>query len=424
MRRRNLLHLLEAFYRHPWRHIAPLILLTICGIVYSAVSAPLYTSRGVLYVRNDSVLGTLTAPRSNSYIYVSRAQIAVDEIETLLATDSFLRAVIQRTNLEDEFADGYPLDELLFITANSIFVKIESRQQVAIEAQADTAELAYQLALATMETYRQYKINVAVTDSDVARGVLSEVLNEHRETLQNAEQELRDFLEDNPEPLLGVQRPETERNEINLLQANIKRADNKLLQVEALNETVRLSRAQAEREIDQTYVMVDAPRFPSKAAVSLIQQVAVFVMFFIVGFTLSVAITVGTAALDNSFRYPVSVKLGLGLPVLGTIPVAEMIAPAEAFALEKSYDMQRQAPHPLRRRLTPEVDPPTLIIAPDVLDAMPDRRPRAGKHREPVRRALPVRGNDRPSAEKANSAETDDQTIIQGLWAGGASNGA
>ncbi|MGB1251179.1 MAG: hypothetical protein ACPG8W_11230 [Candidatus Promineifilaceae bacterium] len=414
MRRRNLLHLLEAFYRHPWRHITPLILLAICGAVYSAVSAPLYTSRGVLYVRNDSVLGTLTTARSSSYIYVTRAQIAVDELETLLVTDSFLRAIIQRTDLEDEFSDGYPLDELLVIANNSIFVQIVSRQQVAIEAQADTPELAYQLALATMETYRQYKINVVVTDSDVARGVLSEILTDHQATLDDAEQALRDYLTDNPEPLLGVQRPETERNEITLLRADMERADKKLLQVESLTETIRLSRMQAEREIDQTYVLVDSPRFPSTAAVSLLQQVVVFLMFCIVGLILSIVFTVGTAVLDTSFRFPLSVKLGLELPVLGTIARGEQLAPSEAFALEKAYDPHVE-PAPLRRKLTPETDPPTLIIPPDVLAAMSDGSYSADRQPTPHRRPNP--------RARTNSRASDPMNQFD-YWNSGDKNGA
>ena len=411
MRRRNLLHLLEAFYRHPWRHSFPLILLTICGVVYSAVSAPLYTSRGVLYVRNESVLGTLTAPRSNSYIYVTRAQIAVDEIETLLATDSFLRAVVKRTDLEDEFTSGFPLDRLLRIVGNSIFVKIESRQQVAIEAQADTPDLAYQLALATMETYRQYKVNIAVTDSDVARGILSEILGEHRATLQQAEKDLRNYLIEHPEPLLGVRRPDAETNEINRLRDDINRVDKKLLQVESLAETVRLSRAQAEREIDQTYVLVDSPRYPSKAAVSLLQQVAVFFMFMMVGLILSIVITVGTAVFDASFRFPVTVRVAIGLPVLGSVAQGEILTPSAAFALEKAYDLQ-VSPQPLRRRLTPDVDPPTLIIAPDALAKMPDRRV--------VRAQRAVQPRPFPQPPKS----LDDPMIIPNYWKKGVKDGS
>lgn len=402
MRRRNLLHLLEAFFRHPWRHSMPLILLTLCGLVYSVVSAPLYTSRGVLYVRNESVLGTLTAPRSNSYIYVSRAQIAVDEIETLLATESFLRAVIQRTDLEDEFAAGTPLEDLLLLAANSIFVRIESRQQVAIEAKADTPELAYQLALSTMETFRQYRVNLAVTDSDVARGVLSEVLVERRTELANAEKALRDYLEANPEPLLGVRRPDAQVNEIDQLRDDIDRANQKLMNVEALNETVRLSRAQAEREVDQTYVLVDSPRFPSAAAVSWLQQLAVLLMFVIVGVILSILMTVGTAVLDSSFRFPITVRLAVGLPVLGMVSQGEVLTPGAAFELEKAFDRQR-TPQPLRRKLAPETEPPTLIIAPEALDRMGARRYSAES------RSLPAATQNQP-------INSNDPLILPGYW--------
>ena len=110
LRRRLILRFLDNFYAKFWRNILPFFLLMGFGIIYFFSSTPTYLSHGVLYVQDDSLLTTLTNVRSNNYIWVSRGQTVIEQFDSLMQTDAFARAILQRTKWEQELQAGVPLE--------------------------------------------------------------------------------------------------------------------------------------------------------------------------------------------------------------------------------------------------------------------------------------------------------------------------
>lgn len=320
--RHVLLRCLELFFRHFWLNILPFLLMCVAAGLF--LLKPIYVSRASIYVQNETLLDTLIKIRIrdqplDGVKILTPAQVAANEFKELIQTDAFVYAVIAGSDLRGELT-GSPDDvrDVLKLYRESFFVEAEGDSLVSFRVEADTPELAYQMANATVNAYRSWKISTEIQDGRIAQSFFEEILNPYEEELASAQAALSQYLAQYPEPAVG-QRSAEEMLEIQKLQDQIELATTRLKSVLDKAESARLALAQTERDVDQTYMLMDAPVVPALAE-PLAYQAALAMVFPALGLVLTLLIVLGRYIADRTVLSAADVIKEFDLVVCAEIP--------------------------------------------------------------------------------------------------------
>jgi uncharacterized protein involved in exopolysaccharide biosynthesis len=315
-----LLRISEAYFRHRWLHLLPLVVLVALGAFQALTADPVYLSKGSMYVQRQPLLATLTAAGPEGFSWITPAQATVDELRELFQTDAFVRAVIQNTSLEEEMSKGpKAMAEAFEAVRRDVWVSSGGQKLVTFNAAGETPELATDLAKSTMDNYLQWKIGSEREDSVIAQQFFTEVIQTYQQSVDSAREELRLYLEANPDPVRG-DRPSYETLQIAQLQGAVDVAVKRLESAVENEENARLSQYRAESLTNQTYLVIDQPVPPPATDTSLRKMFMGSLIFAIAGVILTFAGIVLAALLDRAFRFPLDVKTATGLPVLAMVP--------------------------------------------------------------------------------------------------------
>lgn len=321
MIRTVILRLTESYFRHRWLYLLPVVIMSAVAVAFMMTATPKYVANGVLYVQQESYLATLTAVRNNQDSWwVSPAQATTNDLNELMQTNAFIRAMINQTKLESEMSKGdQAVGDLIAETRNSLRIFPLGDNQVVISSSSEDPEVASQLVNGVIESYVQWQVNIQRAESEAALAFFTDVLKTYEASLEAARDEMRQYLEANPEPLRG-DRAGIEQIEIQRLQSNIDLLAARQANALDKEENARLSLAQLESDIRQTYLLIDAPDMPEEPDVSLRELALRMAIFVVVGVMLSFGAVAGGALLDRSLRLPVDVERSLELPLLALIP--------------------------------------------------------------------------------------------------------
>ena len=316
-----ILRILESYFRHRWLYLLPIVLMSILGAIFVLVTKPTYTAKGVLYVETQSYLASLTAVRdSNVSWWTTPSQAVNQEISELLQTDAFVRAIIQRTSLEENMVKGPSVVEAIINeTRANVWAVSLGNNQLQVNAVHEDPEVAYQIVTAVIEGYLQWRVNADLAESGVAQAFFTDLIETYSADLTAAREAMRIYLEAHPVPLRG-DRPGNEVLEISRLQAEIDLAASRYATALNKEEETRLAMVQIESDARQTYFLIDAPTIPEKPDTSLRKLALSGGIFTIIGVFLSGGLIVGAAIIDRSFRFPVDVWHRLDLTVLTMVP--------------------------------------------------------------------------------------------------------
>ena len=205
MIRQVFLRVLESYFRHRWLYLIPLIIMIAAAGIYYFTLKPTYIARGIIYVQSDSFLSSLTEllPNNASY-WVSPSQIATNEINELLQTSAFVRAIIQKTDLEPEMnQDLEVILEMIDETRQDLWIHSLGDNQLLANAAHEDPVIAYQLVSALMETFINWQINTQQTDTEVAQAFFIALVQKYEIVLLNARNEMRIYLRNHPKPVRG-----------------------------------------------------------------------------------------------------------------------------------------------------------------------------------------------------------------------------
>lgn len=315
------LRILESYFRHRWAYLLPILLMAMLGVVFVFITKPTYTAEGVLYVKTESYLATLTsAGNSNASWWSTPSQVVEQEITELLKTDAFIRAIIQKTDLEEEMSGGSSaVSELISSTRENVWPTTLGDNQIQVSAVHENPAVSFQMVNAVIEGYLQWRVNADLAESEVAQAFFADLIETYSADLTAARTEMRTFLDAHPAPTRG-DRPANEVLEIERLQAEIDLAASRYATALDKEEETRLSMAQIESEARQTYFLIDAPVIPERPDTSFRKLVLSGGIFVVLGVLLSGGLVVGASLIDRSFRFPVDVIHRLELPVLTMIP--------------------------------------------------------------------------------------------------------
>jgi capsular polysaccharide biosynthesis protein len=316
------LRFLESYFRHRWLYLLPLLLMAGVAIFYFVTVKPTYIVRGVLYVQQQSLLASLTSLRSDGFSVLTPAEATAQELGDLLQTDSFIRALIQQTDLEATLGTGdMTIGETIEEVRKAVWVETQGPNQVRISAAWERPQVAYQLATASLESFIQWRINADRQESEVAQAFFAGLLEQYRGELELARVDLQSYLAAHPEQLRG-KRPDVEQLEIDRLKAAVDLAQTRFSSVLAKDEDARLAMAQAESDARQTYLLIDSPAMPTEPETSLRKVALNMLVYLSLGLILTVVAVAGGMMLDRSLTFPVDARNRLELPVLAMVPEA------------------------------------------------------------------------------------------------------
>lgn len=317
------LRMLESYFRHRWLYLLPIVFMTALGAVFVLVNKPTYTAKGVLYVETQSYLASLTDLRdSGASWWTTPAESVNQEISELLQTDAFVRAIIQRTSLEEQMGKGsVVVDTIIADTRKNVWPTPLGNNQLQVNAVNEDPEVAYQIVNAVIEGYLQWRVNADLAESEVAQSFFTDLIDTYSADLSAAREAMRSYLDAHPTPLRG-DRPGDEVLEISRLQGEIDLAASRYATALDKEEETRLAMAQIESDARQTYFLIDAPTVPEKPDTSLRKLALSGGIFTVIGVFLSIGLIIGAALLDRSFRFPIDVIHRLELPVLTMVPEA------------------------------------------------------------------------------------------------------
>lgn len=317
-----LLRLFESYFRHPLLNLAPLLVALIAGGAYLAITPPQYVATGNIYVEKESLLAVLTAS-DNADVWVTAAEGTLTELEELLSTKAFVRSAIQNTKLEAEMSKGPDaIAATMDFFISSIKLDTPGEKLVMIAATSDDPELSSQIVNATLGAYVQWKIYNDFQESVAAQAFFEQQIPPYIEQVNKTRQALVAYLKAHPVPVVG-DRPAQEDIEIERLQAEVARAEERLNAAQANEESARLSMAESESVTRQTYLVIDQPEIPTDSELTVASIATTIAIFGAVGLVVSIVIIVVSALSDRSMRFPIDVRHVLSLPTLALIPVAD-----------------------------------------------------------------------------------------------------
>ena len=167
--RRVFYRFIETFFRHRFLHLVPIPILLVVFAVSYVTTKTTYGSNGTMWIERQTLLASITSNQQDN-TWVTPAQTTVDEFTELLQTDAFIRAVVKGTSLESEMTKGQAVQTTLFANVRKwVWTQTLGNNIIAISAAHANAEVAQQLAAATIEAYLTWRINNDRQDSQVAQ---------------------------------------------------------------------------------------------------------------------------------------------------------------------------------------------------------------------------------------------------------------
>ena len=241
-------------------------------------------------------------------------------MDELLQTDSFIRAVIQDTDLEARMDGGTDIvNQTIAEVRKAVWVSALGDNQLRVSASHENPQLAYQLVNGIINSFMDWKINADRNDSRTARTFFTDLIGNYQAEMDTARQNLYDYYDAHPEPLKG-ERSIVEQLEIARLESELNLATTRYASALDKDENARLAAAQAEGDVLQSYTVVDSPIESTVPESSLKQMALEAAVFVIAGILLSLLAIAGGALLDRSLRFPIDVWHALHLPVLSSVP--------------------------------------------------------------------------------------------------------
>jgi len=316
--RRVLVNLLEAFFRRPWLHLVPLILLAALGIGTAVDQPERFRSVATMRTTDDSLLSDVTSTNDTPFSFDTPARRAAEQMNLLLATDPFMVDVIEDAGLalSDE-NEALQIDELRRAVTTS--VAGDSLLQVAVTT--DEPALSQAIANATVAAYIDHVAATSITAGTETEQILQTMVDDARRELDDANQAVKDYLTDHPEAADPDASPVLAQD-LTLYQLELQRAVDGYSDARQAQSQARLEGGTAGDIVRQRNVQLIQGGLPSDPEPVLRGIVLTVAVFVVIGLLLTIASVVAAAALDHTVRVPDDVRARFGIEVLAVVPDA------------------------------------------------------------------------------------------------------
>ena len=313
-----MLNILEAFFRRPWLHLLPLILMVVLGAVTAFSTGKEYKSTGTLVVSSTTPIEEITQESPGGGSFETPATLVARDINEQLSTDRFINTVAEQAGLADSpEALAIVRPEIRkFVTASA-----DGDSLVRISATTDQQQLSFNLATATMEAYRASLLEKELSETEQASAFLQLQVDQAKTVLDAADLARDDFLTANP-VADEADRPVQQQVRLDRLQVEVERAEARYTAAQDALAEAQFRADQAEIALEQRISVQDPPEEPGAPEPRLKGAVLTVILFGVLGVGLTLASVVISATLDRTVRLPNDVTGKFGLDVLAVVPDA------------------------------------------------------------------------------------------------------
>lgn len=310
-----MLNILEAFFRRPWLHLLPLILMLALGATTVASTKAKYVSVGTLSATNESLLNDVTGSASSAFTFETQAVLTSRQINELLRTEEFLDRVAQRAGVT---ATAQSNELLRAEIRSSISAFADGDTLVRVNATTRVPDQSQRLAQATIDAFLEQAVLTETEDSESTEEFLTARVNAAETKMLEAQKALDDEAIAQGGGALD-QLDLAEQVKIQRLQATADRAESQYEEALTALENAQLETEKARTVVEQRLKQLDAPQLGIKQA--WVRKAALtLILFGVLGVLMSLALVVVTATLDRTIRVPNDITARYGLDVLAVVP--------------------------------------------------------------------------------------------------------
>ena len=219
--RRVMLNILEAFFRRPWLHLLPLILMLVLGGVTAFSTGKEFKSVGTLVVSSTTPIEEITQENPGGGSFETPATLVARDIDEQLRTDRFIDQVAEQGGF-----GGTP-EQLAIVRPvirEAVTATADGDSLVRISAATDQQQLSFDLALATMEAYRQTVLEKELSGTEQASVFLQQQVDGSKQVLDTADAARDQFLTENP-VADEADRPAQQQVRLDRLEVEVERAE-------------------------------------------------------------------------------------------------------------------------------------------------------------------------------------------------------
>lgn len=319
--------LLETFFRHKLLLLLPPIILPLIVGPITILRTPTYyeVNTGIWVDRP-----TYLTYSDDSNRYLTPAQNQSQRMNEVLRTRAFVSEVARATSMAPLVGTPKGDEQIQQIIGRGLSIQPNGNNLLVVRFRADTAQLAFDVINAVVDTYKTMMLNDRLAQAEVATAFYGDRLKTAQEQLAKSNDAIRRYVAGNPRlsgsapasdisaamaPLTAAatdSRFEELRRRQRLDQDDVERARTSL-------DKVAVDAAAARQGQDLDFRIVDAPSKPTAPSREQYRKMLIFpVAALALGLGLSATLLVLLAASDRSVRS--QADLALTVRVLGLIP--------------------------------------------------------------------------------------------------------
>jgi uncharacterized protein involved in exopolysaccharide biosynthesis len=316
--RRVVLNFLEAFFRRPWLHLLPLILMLALGAASAFSAKQQFSSTGTITAESSTIIGDLTQSNNQGFNFETPATVVARNINEMLRTTNFLNTVAGKLQQNPSDSQKALLRQVI---AKDVAAAADGDQLVRVSANSERGDLAFGLANAVITSYVETVKANNVAQTDEAVTFFNDAVAEAKVSRDAAQQALDDYLvANNVGNTTDV--PAAQQQAITSLQNTLDRAESQYdAKLDSLDQA-KLARNAAETDVEQRLRITDPPVEPTAPQPRLKKAVMTLVVFGVLGVLLSLASVIVAATLDRTIRVPGDITAKFDLDVLAVVPDA------------------------------------------------------------------------------------------------------
>ncbi len=267
------------------------------GFTQAMNTTALYKSSATLRASTNPLLPEQTVSGADARLWETPAAATSRIISDQLSTDAFLTAVADGAGLGQAIESGQlELD----VVRVSVWSSSSGDSLLSVNASWADPQTSYQLVDATIAEYNRFLAETVARDASNALSFWTERLDALQTERLNAEEELADFLADQPALVDDQAYPADVQLRIGRLSGNIESIEVQIRAIEAEIDRAILTRTQQTTEAGKSFSIVDEPRVPTAPESTLITQAMLVLSFLLMGFVIAVAALAVTTVLDHS----------------------------------------------------------------------------------------------------------------------------
>jgi uncharacterized protein involved in exopolysaccharide biosynthesis len=318
--RRVVLNVLEAFFRRPWLHLLPLILLLILGGVTAFSKNDVYKASGTMTVTaaSSNLVSSLAQGNNTGFNVDTPATIVARNINEQLTTSNFLNTIAAKVGNNPTDAEKALLRQVI---AKDVTATADGDSLVRVSASTDRPFQSFRLAQATISAYRDAVVASQVQGSQKDVAFFQQQEQTSQTALNKAQTDLINFVNSK-----GI----TDSTRIDLAtQLELKQRQDEVARLQTVYDASvqQLNDAEvkvnaAKTAVDQQLRVTDPAEQPFAAEPKLKKSVLTLIIFGVLGLLLSLASVIVSATLDRTIRVPGDITAKFDLDVLAVVPDA------------------------------------------------------------------------------------------------------